>query len=102
MRREHLDVHPLRASRPQVVHEIEQRELRSVGLSMKHALSGEDAVNLHSVYPADKLALPVGQVLPGFNAMGMSCAVEGDIGLEHGPGDPGASLTRTLGFRAGP
>ena len=57
--RELLDVDPGGAARRQVVDQVQQRQLRGVGLVVEHALAGEQPAGVHSVEPANQpLALP--------------------------------------------
>src|SRR4029078_6202086 len=55
----------------QARNEPRQRNLRGVRLPAEHALAEEGAAELHSIEPADQLA-----VLPDFDRMGMTGAME--------------------------
>src|SRR5436190_14458183 len=67
MRRKDLDIHPIQSALCQMIDEVQECKVRSIGFEMKHAFAGERAARINTIDSSHKAA-----VMPGFGAMSMA------------------------------
>src|SRR5262249_1223763 len=97
MRRQNLDIHPIQAALCQMIDQVQEGQLRSVGFEMKHALTDKAAAGIDAVDPASQAT-----VMPDLHTMSMAQTVKLQIRDLHFKRDPGTSLTAPRNLRAQP
>lgn len=94
--RELLNVDPRGAAGAEVLDEVEDAELRTVGDVVKHAFTGEDVTGGHAVKARDET-----RAVPELDAVSVAEAVKRGVGGDHRGRDPRAALARTRRAGAG-
>ncbi len=68
-------------------HQRSQGDLGRIGAPGKHGFAKHHASNIHTIKPANKIAIP-----PDFNAVSVARPVQLGIGHDHFRNDPGSGL----------